>query len=100
MSASASASGHPSTVPETPDLDDLGEEFLYDKDILNNPLWYNTAVQLGVDPALTHRKKDTSLQQYFTVPPLFLSDSGHSGRIWWNGTGICWIPLDSTGIRP
>ena len=31
----------------------MAEEFLYDKDILNSPLWYNTAVQLGVDPALT-----------------------------------------------
>ena len=65
MSASASASARPSTVPDTPDLDDLGEEFLYDKDILNNPLWYNAAVRLGVDPALTHRKRDTSLQMHY-----------------------------------
>ena len=26
--------------------------------------------------------------QYFTVPPLFLSDSGHSSGIQWNGTRI------------
>ena len=44
--------------------------------------------------------------QYFTVPPLFLSESGHSSGIWWNlvessgmgleSTGIHWTPLDST----
>ena len=47
--------------------------------------------------------------QYFTVPPLFLSESGHSGGIWWNpvessgmgpdSTGFHWTPLDSTGFH-
>ena len=37
--------------------------------------------------------------QYFTVPPLFLSESGHSSGIQWNGTGFQWIPVDSTGLQ-
>jgi hypothetical protein len=53
---------HPSTVPGTPDE---GEEVLYDEDILNNPIWYDAAVCLGVNPALTYRKKDTSLQMHY-----------------------------------
>jgi hypothetical protein len=61
-SASVSASAHPSTVPDTPDE---GAEVLYDKDILNNPLWYNAALILGVDPSLTYRKKDTGLQMHY-----------------------------------
>ena len=40
------------------------------------------------------------LFQYFTVPPLFLSDSSHYRGIRWNGTRIQWIPPDFTGIRP
>ncbi|KIJ89649.1 hypothetical protein K443DRAFT_15908, partial [Laccaria amethystina LaAM-08-1] len=62
MPASVSASAHPSTVPDTPDE---GAEVLYDKDILNNPLWYNAALLLGVDPSLTYRKKDTGLRMHY-----------------------------------
>jgi hypothetical protein len=29
------------------------------------PIWYDTAVFLGVDPALTYRKKGTSLQMHY-----------------------------------
>ena len=61
-SASVSASVRPSAAPDTPDE---GNEVLYDKDILNNPVWYGAAIQLGVDPALTYRKKDTSLQMHY-----------------------------------
>ena len=62
VSESASASVHPSAAPGTPDE---GNEVLYDKDILNNPVWYGAAIQLGVDPALTYGKKDTSLQMHY-----------------------------------
>jgi L-rhamnose mutarotase len=61
VSTSVSASARLSTVPDTPDEDGV----LYDKDILNNPLWHNAAVRLCVDPALTHRKKDSSLQMHY-----------------------------------
>ena len=44
-------------------------------------------------------KSDVMTFQYFTVPPLFLSDSSHSSGIWWNGTGIQWIPPDSAGFH-
>ena len=40
-SASASVSACPSVVPGTPDE---GDEVLYDKDILNNPVWHGAAV--------------------------------------------------------
>ena len=35
-----------------------------------------------------------SFSSTLQCPPLFLLDSGHSGRIRWNGTGIQWIPLE------
>jgi hypothetical protein len=59
VGVSVSASACPSADPAT------SADVMYSKDILDNPVWLAVALALSVDPALTHKKGDTSLHMHY-----------------------------------
>jgi L-rhamnose mutarotase len=56
---SVSTSACPSADLATP------ADIMYSQDVLDNPVWLAVALALSVDPALTHKKGDTSLRMHY-----------------------------------